>query len=171
MKGSKLVKILTTTIFAVTLLTTVTPKEVKAEEETCSHLRTYFFNDYSAVHKEKCLDCGELTGVEHNIVQETVVDGSGSTLTCYTIRCIVCNTNVTKGGHDVGSNKVCNRCHNTIDDSILAQMHLFNSSDVDKKVEKIIEEHKIERFSKSIRWKNSRSVNPCRTEDSCILCN
>ena len=144
MKGSKLVKILTTTIFAVTLLTTVTPKEVKAEEETCSHLRTYFFNDYSAVHKEKCLDCGELTGVEHNIVQETVVDGSGSTLTCYTIRCTVCNTMVTKGGHDVGSNKVCNRCHNTIDDSILEKMHLFNSSDVDKKVEKIIEEHKIE---------------------------
>lgn len=149
MKGSKLVKILTTTIFAVTLLTTVTPKEVKAEEETCRHLRTYFFNDYSAVHKEKCLDCGELTGVEHNIVQETVVDGSGSTLTCYTIRCTVCNTMVTKGGHDVGSNKVCNRCQNTIDDSILAQMHLFNSSDVDKKVEKIIEEHKEDASAKA----------------------
>ena len=143
MKGSKLVKILTTTIFAVTLLTTVTPKEVKAEEP-CSHSHTYFFNDYSAVHKEKCVDCGELTGNEHNIVQKIVVDGSGSTLTCYTIMCSECGTMVTKGGHDVGSNKVCNKCHNTIDDSILAQMHLFNSSDVDKKVEKIIEEHKIE---------------------------
>lgn len=143
MKGSKLVKILTTTIFAVTLLTTVTPKEVKAEEP-CSHSHTYFFNDGSAVHKEKCAKCGEFTGNEHNIVQKIVVDGSGSTLTCYTIMCSECDTMVTKGGHDVGSNKVCNKCHNTIDDSILAQMHLFNSSDVDKKVEKIIEEHKIE---------------------------
>lgn len=85
MKGSKLVKILTTTIFAVTLLTTVTPKEVKAEKETCSHLHTLFFNDGSAVHKEKCVDCSEFTGREHDIVQETVVDGNGSTLTCYTI--------------------------------------------------------------------------------------
>ena len=146
MKGSKLVKILTTTIFAVTLLTTVTPKEVKAEEGTCSHSHTYFFNDGSAVHKEKCADpdCGKFTGREHVIVQETVVDGNGSTLTCYTIRCRECNTMVTKGGHDVGSNKVCNICHYTIDDSILEKMHLFNSSDVDKKVEKIIEEHKIE---------------------------
>ena len=57
MKGSKLVKILTTTIFAVTLLTTVTPKEVKAEEP-CSHSHTYFFNNGSAVHKAKCAKCG-----------------------------------------------------------------------------------------------------------------
>ena len=169
MKGSKLVKILTTTIFAVTLLTTVTPKEVKAEEETCSHLRTYFFNDYSAVHKEKCLDCGKLTGVEHNIAQETVVDGSGSTLTCYTIRCTVCNTMVTKGGHDVGSNKVCNKCHNTIDDSILAQMHLFNSSDVDKKVEKIIEEHKAEKIIEEHKEDASAKAFGGRTPDQLTL--
>lgn len=171
MKGSKLVKILTTTIFAVTLLTTVTPKEVKAEEGTCSHSHTYFFNDGSAVHKEKCADpdCGKFTGKEHVIDQETVVDGNGSTLTCYTIRCRVCNTMVTKGGHDVGSNKVCNRCHYTIDDSILEKMHLFNSSDVDKKVEKIIEEHKAEKIIEEHKEDASAKAFGGRTPDQLTL--
>lgn len=169
MKGSKLVKILTTTIFAVTLLTTVTPKEVKAEKETCGHLVTVFHNDGSAVHKKWCVDCCEFTGEKHDIDQETVVDGSGSTLTCYTISCKVCNTMVTKGGHDVGSNKVCNICHNTIDDSILAQMHLFNSSDVDKKVEKIIEEHKAEKIIEEHKEDASAKAFGGRTPDQLTL--